>query len=145
MESTLSGPLQLSPPCLLHDQAADHWRGRNELIHDGIALLQEVKDYYCVSHSYSLINLLIAWETIVQKDKETPLAFSFRIRELVGRAGVAGQTFTDPFICYRFSSWLGPGLQRLCPALPSTSKRYYHHDSGYIDGFCQDLYGYSGF
>jgi hypothetical protein len=44
----------------LHDQASDHWRSREDILHNGIALLHEVIQYYRVSHSYSLINLLTA-------------------------------------------------------------------------------------
>ena len=91
----------------LHDQASDHWRSREDILHNGIALLHEVIQYYRVSHSYSLINLLTAWDTLFQKDKETPLQLSFRTRELVSQAAVAGQHFTEPFICYRFLLALG--------------------------------------
>jgi hypothetical protein len=58
----------------LHDQASDHWRSREDILHDGIALLHKVIQFYRVSHSYysSLINLLTAWDIFSRTIKKPP-------------------------------------------------------------------------
>jgi len=76
---SLSQALYLVLIVVLHDQAADHWRSRNDILHNSIGLLAEVTKYYRVSQSYSLINLMTDQHGIIssRRIKRHPSNFHF--------------------------------------------------------------------